>query len=222
PGALARLGRPAAQALAPLLDAEDTDARYFALLTAGNLPYPELVDGVLRALFDLDPDISSAARAASTALKRVARFETAMKDLRQELTSNDAIRRSLAARALGVLHDREAIDGLINLTGSDDQMCAGAAAEALRDITKATFGTSPRQWTRWWAENRSKRRLEWLVAALRHPELEIRISAIEELTRAFNDHLGFFPDGVSVERELAVRRWETLIHQRGRWERYDL
>jgi len=222
PGALARLGRPAAQALAPLLDVEDTDARYFALLTAGNLPYPELVDGVLRALFDLDPDISSAARAASTALKRMARFETAMKDLRQELTSIDAIRRSLAARALGVLHDREAIDGLINLTGSDDQMCAGSAAEALRDITKATFGTSPRQWTRWWAENRSKRRLEWLVAALRHPELEMRISAIEELTRAFNDHLGFFPDGVAVERELAVRRWETLIHQRGRWERYDL
>src|SRR6185295_50505 len=77
PGALARLGRPAAQALAPLLDAADTDTRYFAMLTAGNLPYPELVDGVLRGLFDLDPDISSAARAASTALKRVARFEMA-------------------------------------------------------------------------------------------------------------------------------------------------
>lgn len=222
PGALARLGRPAAQALAPLLDAADVDTRYFALLTAGNLPYPELVDGVLRGLFDLDPDISSAARAASTALKRIARFEMAMKDLRQELTSIDAIRRSLAARALGVLHDREAIDGLINLTGSDDQMCASAAAEALRDITKATFGTSPRQWTRWWAENRSRRRLEWLVAALRHPELEIRIAAIEEMTRAFNDHLGFDPDGPEAEREAAVRRWEALIHQRGRWERFDL
>jgi len=222
PGALSRLGRPAAQALAPLLDAADVDTRYFALLTAGNLPFPELVDGVLRGLFDLDPDISSAARAASTALKRVARFEMAMKDLRQELTSIDAIRRSLAARALGVLHDREAIDGLINLTGSDDTMCASAAAEALRDITKATFGTSPRQWTRWWAENRPRRRLEWLVAALRHPELEIRIACIEELTRAFNDHLGFSPDGPDAERELAVRRWESLIHQRGRWERFDL
>ncbi|HEY8206824.1 MAG TPA: FrgA protein [Myxococcaceae bacterium] len=222
PGALARLGRPAAQALAPLLDHADTDTRYFAMLTAGNLPFPELVDGVLRGLFDLDPDISSAARAASTALKRLARFEMAMKDLRQELASIDALRRSLAARALGVLHDREAIDGLINLTGSDDQMCAGAAAEALRDITKATFGTSPRQWTRWWAENRSRRRLEWLVAALRHPELEIRIASIEELTRAFNDHLGYSPDGPEAEREGAVRRWESLIHQRGRWERFDL
>ncbi|HVE85873.1 MAG TPA: FrgA protein [Myxococcales bacterium] len=222
PGALARLGRPAAQALAPLLDAADSDTRYFALLTVGNLPYPELVDGVLRGLFDLDPDISSAARAASTALKRVGRFEMAMKDLRQELASIDAMRRSLAARALGMLHDRDAIDGLINLTGSDDQMCASAAAEALRDITKATFGTSPRQWTRWWAENRSRRRLEWVVAALRHPELEIRISAIEELSRAFNDNLGFSPDGAPPERDAAVRRWEALIHQRGRWERFDL
>jgi len=222
PGALARLGRPAAQALAPLLDADDSDTRYFALLTAGNLPYPELVDGVLRGLFDLEPDISSAARAASTALKRVARFETAMKDLRQELASIDAMRRSLAGRALGVLHDREAIDGLINLTGSDDQMCAISAAEALRDITKATFGTNPRQWTSWWAENRGRRRVEWLVAALRHPDLDIRLGALDELSRAVNDHLGFLPDGPEAEREAAARRWEALIRQDARWLRWDL
>jgi hypothetical protein len=101
-------------------------------------------------------------------------------------------------------------------------MCAGAAAEALRDITKATFGTSPRQWTRWWAENRSRRRLEWLVSALRNPELEMRIASIEELTRAFTDHLGYFPDGPELEREVAARRWDALIHQPGRWERFDL
>jgi HEAT repeat protein len=222
PGALARLGRPAAQALAPLLDSDDSDTRYFALLTAGNLPYPELVDGVLRGLFDLEPDISSAARAASTALRRVARFDAAMKDLRQELTSIDNIRRSLAARALGVLHDREAVDGLINLTGSDDQMCASAAAEALRDITKATFGTNPRMWTVWWAENRSRRRAEWLVAALRHEDLDIRLSAIDELARAVNDNLGYYADADPRDRDAAAKRWDYLIHQRGRWERFDV
>ncbi len=139
PGAIARLGRPGAQALAPLLDADDPDTRYFALLTAGNLPYPELVDGVLRGLFDLEPDLSSAARAAATHLRRLPRFDGAMRDLRQELAARDSIRRTLAARALGALRDKEAIEGLIGLTGSDDQMCAQAAAEALRDITKATL-----------------------------------------------------------------------------------
>ncbi len=40
PGALARLGRAGALALAPLLDADDSDARYLALLTAGSLRSP--------------------------------------------------------------------------------------------------------------------------------------------------------------------------------------
>src|SRR5258706_1758620 len=120
PGALARLGQAAAGALAPLLDADDSDARYLALLTAGSLPYPEVVDGVLRGLFDLEPDISSAARAAAPSLKADARFASSMRGLRQELASRDPLRRSLAARALGRLRDRESVDVLINMTGSDD------------------------------------------------------------------------------------------------------
>lgn len=220
PGALGRLGRAGAQALAPLLDVDDAEIRYFALLTAGSLPYAELVDGVLRGLFDLEPDISSAARAASTAFKRLPRFDSAMKDLRQELASRDPLRRSLAARALGVLHDRESVEGLIGLTGSDDEMVAHAAAEALREITKMTHGTNPRAWTAWWAENRVKRRADWLLAALLHSDLDVRLSAIEELARAFNDNLGYFADGPKQERNAAARKWEaTLVRaQKGQLE----
>lgn len=222
PGALSRLGRQGAQALAPLLDADDSDTRYLALLTAGNLPFPELVDGILRGLFDYEPDISSAARAAAACFKKVTRFDASMKDLRQELTARDSLRRALAARALGLLHDREAIDGLIGMTGSDDQMCAQAAADALREITRASFGTQPRLWQMWWAENRGRRRAEWLVAALRHPELDIRQAAIEELARALNDSLGYEADASNDEREMAVRRWEQLLSQRGRGAKLDV
>jgi hypothetical protein len=209
PGALSRLGRPAAQALAPLLDSSDADTRYFALLTAGNLPFVELVDGVLRGLFDYEPDLSSAARVAAAAIKHLPRLDAAKRDLRQELTSRDALRRSLAARALGTLHDRESIEGLINLTGSDDEMCAQAGAEALREVTRATLGLDKRSWTAWWAENRGRRRADWLVAALRHPELDIRLAAIEELARALNTPLGYYADAPEPEREAAVRRWEA-------------
>lgn len=209
PGALSRLGRPAAHALAPLLDSPDPDTRYFALLTAGNLPYVELVDGVLRGLFDMEPDISSAARVAASALKQLPRLDAALRDLRQELGNRDAMRRSLAARALGALHDREAIEGLIQLTGSDDEMCAQSGSEALREVTRATFGLSPRQWATWWAENRSRRRADWLVTALRHRELDVRLAAIEELSRALNDTLGYYADAPEAEREVAVRRWEA-------------
>jgi hypothetical protein len=211
PGALSRLGRPAAQVLAPLLDASDADTRYFALLTAGSLPFVELVDGVLRGLFDYEPDISSAARVAAAALKHLPRLDAAKKELRQELTSRDALRRSLAARALGTLHDRDAIEGLINLTGSDDEMCAQAAAEALREVTRATLGLDKRAWTVWWADNRQRRRADWLVAALRHPELDIRLVAIEELSRVLSDTLGYYADAPEPEREAAVRRWEAAV-----------
>jgi len=210
PGALSRLGRPAAQALAPLLDSSDADTRYFALLTAGSLPFVELVDGVLRGLFDYEPDISSAARVAAAALKHLPRLDAAKKELRQELMSRDALRRSLAARALGTLHDREAIEGLINLTGSDDEMCAQAAAEALREVTRATLGLDKRAWTAWWADNRQRRRADWLVVALRHPELDIRLAAIEELSRGLNDTLGYYADAPEPEREAAARRWEAV------------
>ncbi|GHG68057.1 FrgA protein [Comamonas sp. JC664] len=209
PGALSRLGRPAAQAVSPLLDSQDADTRYFALLTAGNLPYVELVDGVLRGLFDLEPDISSAARVAAAALKQLPRLDAALRDLRHELNSQDPLRRSLAARALGTLHDRDAIEGLIRLTGGDDEMCAQAASEALREVTRATLGFDPRLWSAWWAENRSRRRADWLISALRHRELDVRLAAIEELSRALHDTLGYYADAPETEREHAVRRWEA-------------
>jgi hypothetical protein len=211
PAALARLGRAAAQALAPLLDAEDADARYFALLTAGSLPYAELVPGVLRGLFDLEPEISSAARVTAAALKRLPRFDAALRGLRQELTALEPLRRSLAARAVGALHDREAVDALISLTGSEDPLCAQAAAEALFEITRANFGPSPRGWTGWWAENRSRRRAEWLVEALGHRDTESRSAAIEELASALGDSLGYSPEAPPEQRRAAQRQWERAL-----------
>lgn len=216
PAAIARLGRAGAQALAPLLDAAETDVRYYALLTAAALPFPELVGGVLRGLFDLEPDVSSAARAAASALRRVPRLVSAMRELRLELAGNEPVRRSLAARALGVLHDRESIDGLINLTASDDEVCALAAAEALREITRASFGTDQARWAAWWAENRGRSRVMWLVTALRDPELDVRLSAIDELSKAINDNLGFVADAPVADRESAIHRWEKAMAEHPR------
>ncbi|MBS1150805.1 MAG: frgA [Myxococcaceae bacterium] len=214
PGALARLGRPAALALAPLLDADDSDTRYLALLTAGSLRYPELLDGVLRGLFDMEPDISSAARAAATAMKDVDGYPEAVRALRQELASRDPLRKSLAARALGMLHDREAIEGLIGLTASEDSLCSQSAAEALREICRANLGPNARQWAAWYAMARSRRRIEWLCDALDSEEFELRLSAVEELSRSFGDNLGYFADGPETERGLAVERWRSAINAR--------
>jgi HEAT repeat protein len=211
PAGLARLGAAGARALVRFLDASEADVRYVALLTAGSLPHPELVPGVLRGLFDPEPDVSSAARAAATALRRLSRFQSALPDLRQELVAKEPERRVLAARALGMLHDRASIEGLIGLTASDDALSAQAAAEALIESTRASFGTSTHAWMAWWAENKGRRRVQWLLAALRNPEAWLRSVAIEELAGALGGTLGYAPDGPEPERLKAVARWEEAL-----------
>lgn len=211
PAGLARLGAAGARALVRFLDAPEADTRYVALLTAGSLPYPELVPGVLRGLFDPEPDVASAARAAASALRRLPRFQAALPDLRQELAAREPDRRVLAARALGMLHDRVSVEGLIGLTGSDDALSAQAAAEALIEITRASFGTSTRGWMAWWAENRGHRRAQWLLAALRNPEPWLRAAAAEELAGALGDTLGYAADAPEPQRNDAVARWEKAI-----------
>ncbi len=214
PGALSRLGAMGAAALAPLLDSADSDTRYLALLTAGSLRSPDVIDGVMRGLFDLEPDISSAARSAAAWLRYLPEFEGRMPDLRQELAASDPLRKSLAARALGVLHDREAVDGLINLTSSEDELCATSAAEALKEVTRASFNTNTRAWSAWWAGAKSKRRIEWIIDALGSDDFDLRLSAIEELSRTFGDNHGFFADGPREEREAAVSTWRNAVAER--------
>ena len=211
PAGLARLGAAGARALARFLDAPDADTRYIALLTAGNLPHPELVAGVLRGLFDPEPDVASAARAAATALRRLPRFQAALPDLRQELVARDPERRVMAARAVGMLHDRASIEGLIGMTASDDALSAQAAAEALIEITRASFGTSTHGWMAWWAENRGRRRVQWLLAGLRNPEPWLRGAAAEELADALGDTLGYSADAPEPARLEAIARWEEAL-----------
>ncbi len=214
PGALARMGPFGAAALAPLLDVDDADTRYFALLTAGSLPFADVVPGILRGLFDLEPDISSAARAAAVALKFSPDFQAALPTVREELLSRDPLRRSLAARALGALHDKASIERLIALTESEDELCASSAANALYEITRVSLGVVPRGWQTWWNHAQGRRRVEWLVDALESDDVDIRLASIEELTRAFHDNRGFFVDGSPNERAAAVNLWRQYVTSR--------
>jgi HEAT repeat protein len=197
--------------LVPHLSSEDSDTRYLALLTAGSLHYPQLVDGVLQNVFDFEPDISSAARAASASLKKLPQFEHRLGDLRAQLQAEDSLHQSLAARALGVLHDRHSIEGLVSLLQHEEVMCAQSAADALKEITKAQCGTDFHLWTAWYAEHQHQRRIEWLVTALRANDFDLRLSSIDELAKAFGDTNGYFADAPEAEREAAAENWKLLI-----------
>ena len=214
PGALARLEADGAAALAPLFTSSDSNTRYLALLTSGSMRRPELLDGVMAGLFDLDPDVSSAARVAAAALQGVPGFEERLPELRSAVGATDALRGSLAAKALGALHDRASVEALIALTGNPDVLLAQSAAGALKDITRTSFGTDQLLWGQWWEEGQKHRRVEWLVEALMDGELETRQAAIEELARAFGESCGFSADGPEPERAEAVLKWRRLVVER--------
>jgi HEAT repeat protein len=210
-GALARMGKAGAEALTPLLASKDSGTRYLALLTAGSVRYPEVLDGVWAGLFDLEADVSSAARAAAVALRGVSGLEGRLPELRDALSSTDALKQSLAAKALGALHDRSSVELLIALTGSPDVLVAQSAATGLKDITRATFGADRPLWAQWWEEAQKHRRVEWLVDALDDGDRDTRQAAIEELSKAFGDPAGFSADAPEPERAEAVLRWRARV-----------
>ena len=214
PGALARLGGWGASALVPLLSSQNSDVRYLALLTAGSIPSPDLVEGVMQALFDEEPDVSSAARAAATRFKDVAAFHAALPTLRDELFGADALRSSLAAKALGVLHDRASVEALITMTGHGDELCAQSAKEALLETTRHAEAATVHDWRAWWAAHQNERRIDWLLQALSSSDFDARLSSIEELSKLFGDNHGYFVNGPEQERAAAIAKWRKVVASR--------
>lgn len=209
PAAIAKLGQAGARALSPLLTHVDVDTRYYAVLAAGSLPFEILVAPVFQRTLDAHPVVASAARAATAAFAKVPGCSLATELLRGELDSPNSERQALAAKALAALRDLGAVEKIIDLTGSRHGAVANAAAQALSQICRENFGTSPRKWRAWWATYRDRPRGAWLVAALRHADRDVRGAAFEELTRLATETFGYDPDGGRREREAAAARWEA-------------
>ncbi len=60
--------------------------------------------------------------------------------------------------------------------------------------------------------------MEWLVDALDSDDFDLRLAAIEELSRRFGDNLGYFADGPQKERDAAVERWKATLASRPQLE----
>ena len=57
-------------------------------------------------------------------------------------------------------------------------------------------------------ENGKRPRMEWLIEGLRHRDLDLRLSAIDELVRVVHDNFGYYADGPRKDRDEAVLRWD--------------
>ena len=82
-----------------------------------------------------------------------------------------------------------------------------AAHAALVQVTRQDFGTDARPWLKWWEQNSTKHRVEWLIDALTHEVSEVRRFAGEELRTVTKEYFGYASDLPPRDRDRAKQRY---------------
>jgi hypothetical protein len=218
--ALHAFGARAAPYLASLLGASQPEKRLAALLLAGDMVHPNLLDPALARLLDDDERVRTLAGELAPRFRGLAGWEEQMTLLRRaaRVAGRDPGRRVRAVWALGVVGDREALETLVRLLEDEASEVVRAAHAALVLLCADDLGTSARAWTSWSREHGARHRVEWLIDGLTHADEAIRTRAGEELEQLTQQRFGFHPGATRREREVTQetyrRWWQTEGRQR--------
>ena len=195
----------------------EVEKRFWATYLLTELVYPDTLDPILARVYDEEPRVRRAARAAARAF---AEAHPAVIVERLELVAMDGAenrdRRALAIDALGETREAQAVPALIRLLGDPDGEVAGAVRGALIAITRQDFGATSAKWQTWLDANRDRHRLEWLIDALMHDQAALRAAAGEELKTITKEYFGYYDDLPKRERERAQSRYREWWNSVGR------
>ena len=195
----------------------EVEKRFWATYLLTELVYPDTLDPILARVYDDEPRVRRAARAAARAF---AEAHPAIIVERLELVAMDGAenrdRRALAIDALGETREAQAVPALIRLLGDPDGEVAGAVRGALIAITRQDFGATSAKWQTWLDANRDRHRLEWLIDALMHDQAALRAAAGEELKTITKEYFGYYDDLPKRERERAQSRYREWWNSVGR------
>jgi HEAT repeat protein len=200
-----------------LVDDDDPEKRFWATYLMTELVYPDAVDAALRRVFDDDARVRRAARLAARALAEA--HPSAVVD-RLSPTVLDKIgkkdHRMIAIDTLGETRTPLAVLALVPVLSDKSSEIAAAARAALTTITRQDFGTDSKKWEVWWAENKDRHRLEWLIDALTSEQAVLRSAAGEELKAITKEFFGYHDDLPKKEREKAQARYREWWAEIGR------
>lgn len=196
---------------------EDVEKRFWATYLLTELVYPDVLEPVVSRVFDDEPRVRRAARAAGRALAEV-HAQALVERLEQVAVdeSESQERRTLAIEALGDTRDAAAVTALMPLLSDSNMEIVLAVRSALTQITRQDFGTSLAKWQPWWAENKERHRLEWLIDALMHEHAALRAAAGEELKTITKEYFGYYDDLPKRERERAQSRYREWWNSVGK------
>ena len=195
----------------------DVEKRFWATYLLTELLYPDVLDPIVQRVFDAEPRVRRAARAAARAFAEghpgaiVERFELVAMD-----GGEAADRRVLAVEALGETREALAVRALIPLLDDPKAQVVSAVRAALTSIARQDFGASSAKWQAWWDTNKDRHRLEWLIDALIHEEAALRAAAGEELKTLTKEYFGYYDDLPTRERERAQSRYRAWWNTVGR------
>jgi hypothetical protein len=219
-GALLRvviqLGEPIVPHLLELFDHRSANVRFYAAFVFQALRDDRVVGPIAELAFDADSDVRAISMRVLETYSRSPGYPRAVARVRSELSNHNRTRQLFAARALGTLRDVHSVSQLVDLLGSDDRYTQEAALESLCSVTGQQLGLKPQRWRKWYADNASRHRVEWIISTLAHRDVNVRRWAADELRRITGQPIEFPATGDQVVRDAALRRWMEWWHVHGR------
>jgi hypothetical protein len=216
--ALCAFGEKAAPYLAGKLASGDDELSYFALLVAGEIVHPDLLDAVARRALGPDDVLRHVALDVLRRYTRLPQFSSILRALSDlsERPGKDPRRQHLAVVALGSLRDARTLQTLIARLSDGTEAIAEASHKALVELTAQDFGPTPRRWETWAEQYGSQHRIEWLIESLMNVEPELRALASEELKRETQQYFGYHPGMPKRDRELSQRKYREWWQDEGK------
>ncbi len=197
------------------LTSSDPDVRGWATHLLCELPY---VDAIAHLLPRLGDDEASVRASAVLALRAIARVGSdAVRDALVELVHAIGPGQRLAAIfAMGRVRDAGFVPELVRALGDGEDRVVEAAHQALGEITRQDLGTDARPWLKWWEQNGTRHRVEWLIDALTHDVTTVRRAAGDELRAVTREYFGYSSDLPQRDRERAQQRYRDWWLMEGR------
>lgn len=200
-----------------LVNDDNVEKRFWATYLLTELVYPDAVEPAIARVFDEEGRVRRAARAAARALAEA--HPAAVVDRLAPVARDKAApksKRLLAVDTLGETREPLAVAALIPVLEDPASELSAAARSALTTITRQDFGGDAKKWQAWWAENKDRHRLEWLIDSLMHDQAALRAAAGEELKTITKEYFGYYDDLPKRERERAQARYREWWSQVGR------
>jgi hypothetical protein len=193
----------------------DADTRGWATHLICELAYAEAIPHVLARLRDTDACTRASAVLAIAAIAKGAP-EPVRDSIQPLISSAEPADRVSAVRAMAAVRLSSFVPQLLGLLGDGDERVVAAAHEALVQVTWQDFGSDARPWLKWWEQNGSHHRVEWLIDSLTHDIAEIRRGAGEELRTLTREYFGYSGDLPARDRDRSQQRYRDWWITEGR------